>query len=129
MLNGARQIGEIVAFDFDQPQTLAGIFRQQRPDQRRLAGAPRAPQQRVVGRQSGHELAGVAGELIALAIDTQQIGQAQFQIDLERLQIAAMAFPTPARRIAVLPVQRFATMGQQGFEALQHLPGVEQKVF
>jgi len=40
-----------------------------------------------------------------------------------------MTFAAPARRIAVLPIQRLASMRQQWLEPLEHLPCVQEKLF
>jgi hypothetical protein len=60
LLHHTRQVGQVVALDFDQAQAITGVLGQQRAHQRRLAGAARAPQQGVVGRHAVDELVGIA---------------------------------------------------------------------
>uniref|UniRef100_A0A1I8ALD0 Secreted protein n=1 Tax=Steinernema glaseri TaxID=37863 RepID=A0A1I8ALD0_9BILA len=68
-----RQVRQVVTLDLDQAQPLWGVLCQQGTHQRRLAGAARAPQQRVVGRHAIDELAGIAAQLFTLPVDTDQV--------------------------------------------------------
>ena len=128
LLDDARQVGQLVALDLDQPQPIRGIFGQQRTHQRRLAGAARAPQQRMVGRQPGDELAGVAPQLLALAVDAEQIVQLQIQAHLQRTQGAVPALTLPARRQTAVPVDARHRLGQQRLDALEQLLDAPQKL-
>ena len=125
LLDHPRQVGQVVALDLDQAQPGAGQLGQQRTNQRDLP-VPRAPEQRVVGRLAGDELAGVAFQLLALPLYAQQVGQAQVEADLQRLQVAAAA--VAARRQAALPVDGFAYGRQQRLQAREHAFGAGKKI-
>lgn len=127
LLHHARQVGQVVALDLDQAQPGAGQLGQQRTNQGGLAG-PAPPEQGVVGRLAGDELAGVAFQLLALPLYAQQVGQAQVEADLQRLQVAATAVAVPARRQAALPVDGFAYGRQQRLQAREHAFGAGKKI-
>lgn len=127
LLDHPWQVGQVVAFDFDQAQAGAGMFGQQGTHQRRLAGTTRAPQQCVVGRQTIDELVGVAAQLVALFVDTDQVGQADVQADVQRQQVAAAAIALPAGGQGDAPVNIRALCRQQGFEARQYRFGAVQE--
>ncbi|MND83510.1 hypothetical protein D3C80_753760 [compost metagenome] len=126
LLDDARQVGQVITFNFNQTQASLGMLGQQCPHQRRLAGAARPPQQSVVGRHAIEELTRIATQLLALLVDADQIRQAHVQADLQRQQIAAAAITLPACSQTEIPVdlrargrqQRFKT-GEHGFGALQ----------
>lgn len=82
----------------------------------------------MVGRLAGDELAGVAFQLLALPLYAQQVGQAQVEADLQRLQVAAAAVAVPARRQAALPVDGFAYGRQQRLQAREHAFGAGKKI-
>ncbi|MNE75073.1 hypothetical protein D3C80_1711980 [compost metagenome] len=81
----------------------------------------------MVGRHAVDELMGVAAQLIALLIDTDQVGQANVQADLQRHQITAAPVALPARGQGGVPVDVRARRGQQGFETRQHRLGAFQE--
>ena len=121
-------VGQVVALDLDQAQPGAGQLGQQRTNQGGLAGPAGPPEQGVVGRLAGDELAGVAFQLLALPLYAQQVGQAQVEADLQRLQVAATAVAVPARRQAALPVDGFAYGRQQRLQAREHAFGAGKKI-
>lgn len=82
----------------------------------------------MVGRLAGDELAGVAFQLLALPLYAQQVGQAQVEADLQRLQVAATAVAVPARRQTALPVDGFAYGRQQRLQAREHAFGAGKKI-
>ena len=127
LLDDARQVGQVVAFDFDQAQAGARMLGQQGTYQRRLAGASRTPQQGVVGRHAVDELVGVAAQLVTLLVDTDQVAQADVQADLQRHQVACAAITLPARSQGGAPVDLRARRRQQGFETRQHRLGAFQE--
>ncbi|MNQ69529.1 hypothetical protein D3C85_841350 [compost metagenome] len=74
----------MIALDLDQAQTAFGVLGQQRPHQRRFAGASRTPEQCMVGRHAIEKLPGVAVQLLQLFVHADQVGQTHVQADLER---------------------------------------------
>ncbi|MNE53527.1 hypothetical protein D3C80_1482610 [compost metagenome] len=81
----------------------------------------------MVGRHAIEKLAGVAPQLFALLIDTDQVGQTHVEADLQRQQITATAIALPARGQALRPVDALARCRQQGFKAGEHGFGALQK--
>ena len=124
-----RQVGQMVALDLDQPQPGRRVLGQQRTNQRRLAGTPRTPQQGVVGRQTVDELAGVGRQQITLAVDTDQVVQAQVEADFERRQIARARIALPACGQGPSPVDDRGLLRQQRFDTCQQPLGTLQKGF
>ncbi|MNP43192.1 hypothetical protein D3C76_1369950 [compost metagenome] len=100
---------------------------QQGANQRRLACAARAPEQGMVGRHAIDELARVAGQLIALQVDTDQVRQTHIEADLERQQKTTAAIALPAGGQACAPVDRGARCRQQRLQACKHGIGTLQK--
>lgn len=127
-LHHAGQVGQVVTFHLHQAQPFPGMSGEQRPDQRRLARAPRAPQQGMVGRQAVDELAGVARQGVPLRVHADQIVEIQVQAHLQRLQEAAAPVAVPARRQATFPVDDRALRRQQRLEAGQHRVGAFEEV-
>lgn len=120
MLDHPRQVGQVVAFDFDQAQALTRVFGKQSAHQRRFTGATQAPQQGVVGGHAVDELVGVAAQLVALLVDADQVGQADVEADLQRQQVATAAITLPAGGEGAGPVDVRARGRQQGFEAREN---------
>jgi hypothetical protein len=86
LLDHARQVGQVIALDFDQTQARLGVLGQQGANQRGFTGTARAPEQCVVGRHAVKELLGVAPQLLHLTIDADQVGQAHVETDFQRQQ-------------------------------------------
>ncbi len=87
--------GQILALDLDQFQL--GHFGQHRGmrglHQAGLAHAPRAPEQRVVGRVAAGELAGVLEQRVARAVDADQQADRHAVHLLDRLQAVGRGVP------------------------------------
>jgi hypothetical protein len=94
----------VITLDLDQAQAGRRVLGEQGAYQGGLAGAARTPQQGMVGGQPVEELPGVAGKLLALTVDADQVGQAHRQVDLQWQQVATAAVPLPTSGQAVLPV-------------------------
>ncbi|MNY25439.1 hypothetical protein D3C86_1592230 [compost metagenome] len=82
----------------------------------------------MVGRQTGDELPGIAPQLLALAIDAEQIVQVQVETHLQRPQRAVPPFALPASGQAGVPVDPLRRLRQQRLHALEHLLGARQKL-
>ncbi|OMP13273.1 hypothetical protein COLO4_01966, partial [Corchorus olitorius] len=94
-------------------------------DQRGFARAARAGEQHVVGRAAGHELLGVARDLVLLHIDVLQVGQLHGADMAHGLQqtaaVGALAIAPGDGGIPVCGgLQR---LGQDGLDALHQLLG------
>ena len=83
LLDHPRQVRQVIALDFDQAQPGLGVLGQQGAHHGRFTGAARAPEQRMVGRQAVEKLLGVTGQLFALFIHADQVGQAHIQADFQ----------------------------------------------
>ena len=75
IIDDLRQVHQVVLFHLDHAQPARRVFVQQRFHQRRLAGAPAAPQQRMVGGLAGQEAFGVLHQLPFLRVHAEQIVQ------------------------------------------------------
>nr|ART38816.1 G335 [uncultured bacterium] len=112
-----RQVDQVVLVDLDQAQAGGGVARQQRLDQRGFSRAAAAPQQRVVGRCTGQELARVAIQRRLGAVDALQVVQIQALRVPDRHKRASLARQKlPARRQRRLPVDGRRGRWQQVFQ-------------
>ncbi len=92
-----RQLSELGLADLDQTQTLIGISARQRLDERGFASPARAPEQHIVGRPAGDELADIAFQRGALAFKPQQIFERSSPVVHHGLQHPpSLAGATPA---------------------------------
>ena len=99
-----RQVHQVLLVDLDQAQPLVRPGGQQRPHQRRLACPPRAPKQRVIGRQTLDELLGIGGQQGFLPVYTDQIIQPMPGGDRQRLEPPPIPLPHPTRSRGDLPI-------------------------
>ncbi len=123
-----RQVGQVTLFDLDQAQAARGVLVQQRLDQRRLAGAPRARQQHIVGRQALDELPGVALDQRFLVVDAPQVAQVDAMHLVDRLQRPLPRLPAPAECDRRLPVHRRGRRRQQSFEPGKQRLGARHQI-
>jgi hypothetical protein len=80
----------------------------------------------MVGRHTINELLGIAPQLLDLAIDTDQVGQAHVEADVQWQQIATAPVALPTRGQALRPVdsgsrrrQQWLDSGQDGVGSLK----------
>ncbi|MNN15065.1 hypothetical protein D3C81_1281610 [compost metagenome] len=120
-LDDIAEVAQVILVDLHQPQPVLDEGIQAGLDQRRLAGAARAGQQHVVGRQPVHELARVGDDGILLALDVLQVVQVDRRQLAHRLQVADIAEQAlalaPAERYRLLPVRVVQLRRQPLFEA------------
>jgi hypothetical protein len=81
----------------------------------------------VVGRQALNELAGVARQLLALGVHADQVGQAQVEAYLQRLEETTAPLTVPTGGQALLPVDLAALGWQQWLEPRQNALGALEK--
>ena len=107
VIDDFRQIHQIILVHLDHPQPALLVSIQQRLDQRRLARAPGAPKQSVIGRLTGEKTLGIAGQGLLRPADAGEI------LPLHRIEPAngsqTGAVTAPDRRRGGLPVYGYSS--------------------